>query len=202
MENQIKQIVNYTLCDNDELYDRENRRLYLNAEVDENIIDTLVYMIIKYNREDKDIPIEQRKPIILYINTPGGSVSDGFGLIDAMIASKTPVYTVNQAACYSMGFLIFLAGDKRYSMKNSTFLCHDGSSFAFGSMSKIKDRLEFETIQMEKHIMDYIISRTTISKELYKQNYKTEWYMYPDEAKKHGILTHIVGVDCDIDEIV
>ena len=50
--------------------------------------------------------------------------------------------------------------------------------------------------------MDYIISRTTISKELYKQNYKTEWYMYPDEAKKHGILTHIVGVDCDIDEIV
>ncbi len=202
MENQIKEIVNYTLCDNDELYDRENRRLYLNAEVDENIIDTLVYMIIKYNREDKDIPIEQRKPIILYINTPGGSVSDGFGLIDAMIASKTPVYTVNQAACYSMGFLIFLAGDKRYSMKNSTFLCHDGSSFAFGSMSKIKDRLEFETIQMEKHIMDYIISRTTISKELYKQNYKTEWYMYPDEAKKHGILTHIVGVDCDIDEIV
>lgn len=202
MENQIKQIVNYTLCDNDELYDRENRRLYLNGEVDEDIIDTLVYMIIKYNREDKDIPIEQRKPIILYINTPGGSVSDGFGLIDAMIASKTPVYTVNQAACYSMGFLIFLAGDKRYSMKNSTFLCHDGSSFAFGSMSKIKDRLEFETIQMEKHIMDYIISRTTISKELYKKNYKTEWYMYPDEAKKHGILTHIVGVDCDIDEIV
>lgn len=202
MENQIKEVINYGLEEKDELYDREHRRLYLNNEVDEIVIDSLVYMIMKYNREDIGKPISERKPIILYINTPGGSVSDGFGLIDAMIASKTPIYTVNQASCYSMGFLIFLAGDKRYSMKNSTFLCHDGNSFAFGSMSKIKDRLEFETVQMEKHIMDYIVSRTTISEELYKENYKTEWYMYPDEAKKNGILTHIVGIDCDIDEII
>lgn len=202
MESQIKEVINYGLEEKDELYDREHRRLYLNNEVDEIVIDSLVYMIMKYNREDIGKPISERKPIILYINTPGGSVSDGFGLIDAMIASKTPIYTVNQASCYSMGFLIFLAGDKRYSMMNSTFLCHDGSSFAFGSMSKIKDRLEFETVQMEKHIMDYIVSRTTISEELYKKNYKTEWYMYPDEAKENGILTHIVGVDCDIDEII
>lgn len=202
MENQIKEVFNYGLNDKDELYDRESRRLYLNNEVDENIIDSLVYMILKYNREDKDKPINEREPIKIYINTPGGSVSDGFGLIDVMLASKTPVYTINQATCYSMGFLIFLAGQKRYSMKNSTFLCHDGSSFAFGSMSKIKDRLEFETGQMEKHIMDYIVSRTTISEKLYKKNYKTEWYMYPDEAKLNGILTHIVGIDCEIDDIL
>lgn len=202
MENQIKKVVTYGLPDLDELYDRENRKLYLTSEVDELIIGSIIDMIIRYNREDKGKPREERKPIIFYINTPGGSLIDGFGLIDVMIASKTPIYTVNQASCYSMGFLIFLAGDKRYSMKNSTFLCHDGSSFAFGSLSKVKDRLEFETGQMEKHVMDYIISRTAISEELYKKNYKTEWYMYPDEAKEHGILTHIVGVDCDIDEII
>ena len=202
MGNQIKKVVTYGLPDLDELYDRENRKLYLTSEVDELVIGSIIDMIIRYNREDKGKPKEERKPIIFYINTPGGSLIDGFGLIDVMIASKTPIYTVNQASCYSMGFLIFLAGDKRYSMKNSTFLCHDGSSFAFGSLSKVKDRLEFETGQMEKHVMDYIISRTTISEELYKKNYKTEWYMYPDEAKEHGILTHIVGVDCDIDEII
>ncbi len=202
MENQIKEVINYGLDDKDEIYDRENRRLYLNDDVDESVLDTLAYMILKYNREDKGKSECERKPIILYINTPGGSVSDGFGLIDVIVASKTPVYTVNQATCYSMGFLIFLAGDKRYSMKNATFLCHEGSGFSFGSMSKIKDRLEFETGQMEKHIMDYIVSRTNISEELYKENYKIEWYMYPDEAKKNGILTHIVGIDCDIDEIL
>lgn len=202
MENQIKEIINYCLPEKDELYDRKLRRLYLNSDIDESVIDSYVYMIMKYNREDKDLPIDERKPIILYINTSGGSVSDGFGLIDAIMASKTPVYTVNQATCYSMGFLIFLAGKIRYSMKNATFLCHDGSSFAFGSMSKLKDRLEFETVQMEKHIMDYIVSRTTISENLYRENYNKEWYMYPEEAKENGIVTHIIGVDCDIDEII
>lgn len=202
MENQIKEIINYCLYDKDEIIDRENRHLYLNDTVDENVIDSLVYMILRFNREDKGKEIKDRKPIILYINSPGGSVSDGFGLIDAMIASKTPIYTVNQASCYSMGFLIFLAGDKRYSMKNSTFLCHEGDGFSFGSISKMKDRLEFETIQMEKHVMDYILERTCITHDLYKENYKKEWYMYPDEAKANGVLTHIVGVDCDIDEII
>ena len=172
---QIKEVINYGLDDNDELYDRENRTLFLNNEVNEDVFDSLVYMIMKYNRDDKGKPIEERTPIKIYINTPGGSVSDGFGLIDAIIASNTPVYTINQATCYSMGFLIFLAGDKRFSMPNATFLCHEGSGFSFGAISKIKERLEFETIQMEKHIMDYIVSRTNISEELYKANYKTEY---------------------------
>jgi ATP-dependent Clp protease protease subunit len=98
----IKEIVNYCLADKDELYDREHRRLYLNSEIDESIIDSLAYMIMKYNRDDVGKPIEKRDAIILYINSPGGSVTDGFGLIDIMLASKTPVYTVNQGICYSM----------------------------------------------------------------------------------------------------
>lgn len=198
----IKEVVNYCLADKDELYDREHRRLYLNSEIDESIIDGLAYMIMKYNRDDIGKAVDERDAIILYINSPGGSVTDGFGLIDIMLASKTPVYTVNQGICYSMGFLIFLAGQNRYAMKNSTFLCHDGSSFAFGSMAKLKDRLEFETGQMEKHIMDYILSRTIISEKLYKKNYKTEWYMYPEEAKQYEVVTHIVGEDCDIEAII
>lgn len=199
---EIKEVLNLCLQDRDELYDREARRLYLNSEVDETIIDNLVYSILRWNREDKGIPTKEREPIILYINTLGGSVSDGFSLIDFILESKTPVYTVNQGVCYSMGFLIFLSGDKRYSMNNSTFLMHDGSSMAFGSVSKVKDRVEFETGQMEEHIKDYVISRTSISDELYQEQYRKEWYMYSNEAKKYGITTHIVGVDCDIDEIL
>ena len=47
--------------------DLENRRLFIN-----DVIDTIVYHILRYNREDKDIPIESRKPILLYVNTNGG----------------------------------------------------------------------------------------------------------------------------------
>lgn len=185
-----------------ELSDLKERRLYLNAEVDEAVFDTLVYNIMRYNAQDKGIPVEDRKPIFLFINSPGGSVSDGYGLIDAIVQSKTPVYTVNQAMCASMAFLIFIAGDKRYTMPHSEFLMHDGSGFCMDSTAKLKDRLEFETNQLERMTKNYILERTNISEELYNKRYRMEWYFLPEEAKDLGVATHIIGVDCDIDEIV
>lgn len=198
----VKKVVQMNYTDEFELEDLNERRLYLNSDVDETIIESLVYHILRYNREDKDKPIEERKPIYLYINSPGGHVCDGYGLIDAMIDSKTPIYTVNQALCASMGFLIFIAGSKRYTMRHSQFLMHDGSTAGWDSTAKMKDRMEFETIQIEKMTKDYILSRTKITQELYDQKYRVEWYMLPEEAKTHGICTHIVGVDCEIDEIL
>ena len=199
---EIKEIINYSLSDQDDLYDRENRRLFLNDEVDESIIDSLVYMIIKYNREDKGKSVEERKPIIIYINSPGGSVTDGYGLIDAMLASVTPVYTVNQAQCCSMGFLIFIAGTKRYTMKHSQFLMHDGSTWNFGSVAKVKDRMEFETIELEAMTKQYILEHTNMTDKFYDEKYRTEFYFLPKKAKELGVADYIVGVDCSIDEIL
>lgn len=201
MEN-MKETVTYCLGDLDELYDRECRTIYINNIIDESTSESITYMIMKYNRDDKGKSIENRKPIFIYINSLGGSVSDGFAIIDAVVASKTPVYTVNIGTSYSMGFLIFLSGTKRYATINSTFLCHEGSSSVYDTMSKAKDRMEFENNQMEKHIMDYVLSRTHISESLYQEQYRKEWYMYPEEAKKLGVVTDIVGIDCDIDDII
>lgn len=198
----IKENYNYCYEDKFQIEDLEQRHLYINGEIDENVIDSIVYHILRYNKLDKDIPKEERAPIILYLNSPGGNVTDGFGVIDAITQSQTPVYTVNLAMCYSMGFLIFLAGDKRFGMPNSTYLCHDGSSFAYDSMSKLKDRMEFETGQMEQHTKDYILSRTKIDEKVYNEKYRTEWYMYSEEAKRYDIVTHIVGKDCSLDEIL
>lgn len=198
----IKENYNYCYEDKFQIEDLEQRHLYINGEIDENVIDSIVYHILRYNKLDKDIPKEERVPIILYLNSPGGNVTDGFGVIDAITQSQTPVYTVNLAMCYSMGFLIFLAGDKRFGMPNSTYLCHDGSSFAYDSMSKLKDRMEFETGQMEQHTKDYILSRTKIDEKVYNEKYRTEWYMYSEEAKRYDIVTHVVGKDCSLDEIL
>ena len=150
----------------------------------------------------KDIPVEERKPIIIYINTPGGVITDGYCLIDAIRSSVTPVYTVNIGTCYSMGFLIFIAGKKRYCMQSSTFLCHDGFSGAVDSMNKLRDRVEFETGEMEEYTMNYIIEQTKITKKQYTANKRKEWYFYPNEAKELGVTDYIVGVDCDIYEIL
>lgn len=106
----IKETFTYCYEDRFEMEDIENRRLYLNTVIDESVIDGAVYHILRYNRLDKDIPINERKPIIIYINSPGGNVTDGYGLIDAILTSTTPVYTVNLGIAYSMGFLIYIAG--------------------------------------------------------------------------------------------
>ncbi len=192
--------IDYTDVFDMEAIDR--RHLYINSFIEEGVIDSTAYHIMRFNTQDKDIPVEKRKPIILYINSPGGSVSDGYGVIDAIITSKTPVYTVNQAACFSMGFLIFLAGHKRFAMPHSEFLMHDGSTAAWDSTAKMKDRMEFETQQLEKMTRDYIISRTKISEELYEQKYRVEWYFLPKKAKEIGVVDYIIGEDCDIDSVI
>lgn len=200
MEN--KKIVNLTYPDIYEMEDLEERRLYINDTIDSEVVDTIVYHIMRYNREDKGIEVKERKPIILYINSNGGSVSDGYAVIDAVVNSITPVYTVNQGYCYSMGFLIFLSGSKRYCMPSATFLMHDGSTMGWDSTAKMKDRMDFETKQVEEYTKKYIMSRTSIDEKLYDEKYRVEWYFYPTEAKKNGVVDYIVGEDCTIDEII
>lgn len=205
MENRkekIEEMYNYCLFDKFELEDVENRKLYINSVIDSEVIDQIVYHIMRYNMLDKDIAIENRQPIRLYINSNGGSVTDGYALIDAIMTSKTPVHTINQGVCYSMGFLIFICGHKRFSMPSSTLLMHDGSTAAWDSMAKVKDRIEFETKQMEEYTKQYILAHTEIGEELYDAKYRMEWYMYPQEAQQYGITDYIVGYDCSIDEIV
>lgn len=201
-ENKVREVFSYTFDDRNAFEDINNRRLFLNDIIDSNAIDYVAYNIMKFNREDLNKPVELRDPIKLYINTCGGDQSCGFGLIDVILQSETPVYTINQATCYSMGFLIFISGKKRYTMEHSTFLCHDGMNGAIDSVAKLKDRIEFETGQMEDKVREYIIGRTLITEEVYKEMYRKEWYMYPEEAKKLDIVTDIVGVDCKLDEII
>ena len=199
---EMKKVVNYSWVDQFDIDDLEERKLYINDVIDSEVINDIVYHILRYNKLDKGIPKDERKPIILYLNSPGGSISDGYGLIDAIIDSETPVYTVNQALCASMGFLIFIAGQKRFSMRHSEYLLHDGSTMDFNSTAKVRDRMEFETVQLEKMTKDYVCSRTNIDEDLYDRNYRKEWYFLPKEGKELGVVDYIVGEDCSIDEIV
>lgn len=197
-----KAVVQMSYTDEFEIEDIRDRRLFINGEIDNCCIDSIVYHILRFNREDKGKDIKDRKPIYLFLNSNGGSVADGFGIIDVILTSKTPVYTINQAYCFSMGYLIFLAGQKRYTMPSAEFLMHDGSTFAYDSTSKARDRLEFETGQLEKLVKKFVLERTNISEDVYTARYKDEWYMLPDEAKELGVCTDIIGKDCELDEIL
>ncbi len=201
-ENIIKEVMNYDLGDKFQLEDLKQRKLYINYYIDESLLEEVTYHILRFNTEDKGKSIEERKPILLYCVSNGGSLADGFGLIDIILNSKTPVYTINLAYNYSMCMLIFLSGHKRYATQNATFLLHDGQNFMYNSSAKLKDAMKFED-QRESVIKNYVLSRSKLTSEEYDKNYRVELYMYSQEAKDKGFVDYIIGEEnCSIDDII
>lgn len=192
---------NLTLDEARALQDAKHRKLYLKCDIMQLSVIPIIDGILEYNRQDVGIEPSERKPIILYIDSNGGEVEEGFELIDVIQSSKTPVYTVNMGYQYSMGFLVGLAGHKRFATKNARYLMHDGSSFIYGSTTKVRDQTEFINAS-ERRIKEYILSRSKLTSEEYDAKLRVEWYMFADEAKEHGFTDYIIGVDCDIDAII
>lgn len=181
--------------------DYENRKLFLTEDIDQDSISIIVRHILFFNMEDKGKEVECRKPIYLYVVSDGGEADCGFELIDVISASKTPVYTVNLGYQYSVGFLIGLAGHRRYALKNSTYLIHDGQTYVSTTTMKAKDMMDFYN-ELNNRIRSYVIDRTNISTSEYDSRSRQEWYIFSDEAKKLGIVDYIIGEDCNIEDIV
>lgn len=181
--------------------DMQQRKMWLNDGIDITTVAGIIHNIYQYNSEDNGIPVEKRKPILLYLSSNGGDIDAGFALIDAIQTSKTPVYTINTGYQYSMGFLIGLAGAKRFAMPNATFLMHDGSNFIWTSGSKAQDQAEFNR-RVEARVKQYILDHSQLTAKEYDKKQRVEWYLFANEAKEKGFVDQIIGVDCDIDSIV
>lgn len=181
--------------------DIENRRLYIDSDITKDVALKIVRAIIQYNTGDKDKPKEERLPIKIYISTLGGDVAAGLSIIDAIKTSKTPIMTINQSTCYSMGFLIFIAGDSRIAMPRSTFLIHDGIAGIENVTTKVQDWIKFNERE-EVRLRKYISDSTKISMEILEDRKREEWYMFADEAKDLGVVDYILGYDCDMDFVI
>lgn len=192
----------------DDIYDEtiryylENRRLILNTIIDDDILEDVTLHILKWNKEDKNLPAESREPIWLYIQSPGGDVINGNSLIDAIEASQTPVYTVCFSQCNSMGFHIFIAGHKRYCFKNSILLIHDGQINISNSSSKAKDTMKFIDV-LDQRVKSHVLKHTKITSEFYDSIYDTEYYVYGNtEGKELGIVDFVIGEDVSLEDIL
>lgn len=183
------------------LRDLKQRKLFLNEDVSSFSVAEIVKHIMQFNAEDRLIPIEERTPIFLYVTSNGGEVDAGFELIDVIQSSKTPVYTINLGYQYSMGFLIGLAGHKRFAMPTAKYLMHDGSNFVFNSGAKAQDQMKFQQ-RVEGRIKQYVLSRSNVTSEEYDSNLRVEWYLFADEAKEKGFVDCIIGTDCELDEVI
>lgn len=201
IELDIDKLINEDLSSIFYLKDLKQRKLFLESDVEQVTVSDIVKNILQYNKEDEGIPADERMPIRLYIASNGGEVDAGFELIDAITTSVTPVYTINLGFEYSMGFLIGLAGHRRYAMPNSKFLMHDGSNFVYNSGSKAQDQMAFNA-KVEERIKRYILSRSKLTEEEYDSKVRVEYYLFADEAKEKGFTDYIIGADCPVDRVI
>lgn len=183
------------------LRDLRQRKLFIGEDIDQISVGRVTKHIMQYNAEDSGIDPKDRKPILLYLNSNGGEVDAGFELIDTILMSQTPVYTINTGYWYSMGFLIGIAGHKRFATKHAKFLMHDGSQFVFNSSSKLQDQMEFQ-MKIENSVKEYTLEHSKVTSEQYDEKRRVEWYMFSSEAKELGFIDCIIGEDCDINEVV
>lgn len=153
-------------------------------------VDSIIKMHNQYD-ELNNIPIEQRKPIKICINSNGGLLTESLIAIDAIRMSKTPVYTVNTGKAYSGGFLIFINGHKRFVYPNGTFLFHEGSSGMEGDAHKFRNYAEFyqnETKRMKKIILE----TTKFTPEFYDEHSKDDLWFFAEDAIEWGVADEIV----------
>ncbi|MEI6296329.1 MAG: ATP-dependent Clp protease proteolytic subunit [bacterium] len=167
-----------------------NRVIWIETDIDDALLDVSKY-ILQWNREDINLPIEERKPIKLIIHTFGGELYACLSLVNVMNLSKTPIYTYNIGMCASAGALIFIAGTKKFTCTESTFLIHGGSCNLEGTSSQVIDNAE-NYKKMQEKIKAHILLNTTMDKKTLNKNYKNEWYITPDECIKYGIADEIL----------
>ena len=193
---------------NDDLYTEiikenlDNRVLIFNDDVNDGIIENYLMYIMRWNREDKDLPIEKRKKITLLINSGGGDCFSGFNAVDVITNSITPIRAVCLGMAASMAYHIFICCQERYAFPNSVLLQHDGELSLQNSTSKVRDTMKFFE-EMEERTKQHVLKYTKMTEEFYDKHYDQEYWMYAnDKGKELGMVDYIIGEDCDLDDIL
>ena len=169
-----------------------NREVYV-GDICSGLGQTVEGYIRFWNKYDdkRNIPIEDRKPIKIYIDSNGGCLSDTFTMIDAIKLSKTPVWTICTGAAYSGGFFTFIAGHRRFAYDHASFLYHEGATSTGADAGKFRNYAEFYQKELEQ-LKEVTLKYTKITPEEYKEHIKDDWWMTADEALKYGVCDEIV----------
>ena len=192
--------------DDDDIYSTiyktnlNDRRIIINQDISDDLLETVSLMIIQWNKEDKNIPIDKRKKIYIYLNSDGGDAVMGTMILSSINSSKTPIVTVGFSKCASMACYILAAGHERYCFENTVILYHDGQTGYVSPGNKGKDIQRFYD-ELDKRMGLFISNKTMMDEDFIETIKDREYYMFPDEAKKLGIIDNIIGIDCELDDL-
>jgi len=136
---------------------------------------------------------DDKSPITVYINSPGGSADSGFAIYDILRYIKAPVRTVVSGLCASAGVTIYLASPKerRFSTPNSRFLLHQPSSMAMGSASDIAITAE-EIVKLRERYNQIVSDETGKSVEEITTDADRDFWLSPGQALEYGLVGKVV----------
>jgi ATP-dependent Clp protease protease subunit len=171
-----------------DIYSRllEDRIIMLSGEIDDNMANIIVAQLIYLEGKDPD------KDIMMYINSPGGSVVAGMAIYDTMNYIKCDVCTVCVGLAASMAAILLSSGTKgkRYVLPNSEVMIHQPLGGFQGQASDIK--IHAEHMMRTKKLINKILSQNTgVSIETIEKDTDRDNYMTAEEAKKYGLIDKI-----------
>lgn len=172
-----------------DIYSRllKERIIFLGGPITDAVANTVIAQLLFLEHEDP------KKDIQLYINSPGGVVTAGLAIYDAMQYVKPDVSTVCVGVAASMGAVLLAAGakGKRYALPNSEILLHQVMGEAGGQAVEIE--ISAKHIIKIKNKLNEILARHT-GQPLAKVEKDTDrdFYMSADEAKTYGLVDEII----------
>ncbi|KAM5435307.1 putative endopeptidase Clp [Microsporum ferrugineum] len=168
----------------------KERIVCLNGEVDESLSAAIVAQLLFLEADNPE------KPIQLYINSPGGSVTAGLAIYDTMTYIQSPVSTICVGQAASMGSLLLCGGEagKRYCLPHSSVMIHQPSGGYFGQATDIA--IHAKEILRVRHQLNQIYKRHLTGKEMTLEEIEKlmerDYFMGAKEALEMGIVDSIL----------
>ena len=168
----------------------KDRIIFLSEDVNNVSASLVVAQLLFLESEDPD------KEISLYINSPGGSITDGMAIVDTINYIKCPVSTICVGMAASMGAVLLASGEKgrRFATPNSEILIHQPliSGGLSGQTTEIKIHADHMVRTREK-LNKLLSERTGQSLETIEKDTERDNYMSAEEALKYGLIDGILG---------
>ena len=181
-----------------DIYSRllKDRIIFLGTAMNDEIANLIIAQLLFLESEDPD------KDINFYVNSPGGLVTAGLAVYDTMQYIKPDIATVCIGQAASMGAVLLAAGTngKRYSLPNSRILIHQPMGGFQGQASDIEIQAK-EILRMKERLNEILMTHTGKQIEDIQKDTDRDFFMSGEEAKKYGIIDHVIANRDDLDHL-
>ncbi|NEN93076.1 MULTISPECIES: ATP-dependent Clp protease proteolytic subunit [Okeania] len=165
----------------------QERIIFLGQEVTDGLANRIVAYMLYLDSDDPN------KPIYLYINSPGGSVTAGLAIYDTMKYIKSDVITICLGLAASMGSFLLAAGTKgkRLALPNSRIMIHQPMGGTRGQATDIEIEAK-EILRVRSQLNNMLVECTGQSLEKIEKDTDRDYFMSAEEAKEYGLIDQVI----------